>query len=376
MATAKQSFDDQVTEVQSSAVELSDSFGRAEIDQQIATAKRFPRSVKKFMTEAKELATLTEHVAAECFYVLPRDGKKIEGPSARLAEIIASSWGNCRAGARVVGELEDFVVAQGAFYDLERNVAITYEVKRRIADRNGRRYSLDMIGVTANAACSIALRNAVLKGVPKALWSEVYEAARATVRGNERTLSSRRQTAFDYFKKLGVSADRVCSTLGVPGIEDVGLDELLSLQGIRTAIEEGETTPEQAFAAPSPSVEDAGRNLRIQSLILQLGLGKSEYHALLGQYTGKLADLETELRRRVETRLVESETREETRRRLEARSNPAEDRKETSAQEKAERGSAASAEETEPAPEPAQAAAAPPSRKSSRSKSSSGLGWG
>lgn len=56
------------------------------------------------------------------------------------------------------------MTAQGVFHDLERNVAITYEVRRRIVDKNGRRYKPDMIGVTANAACSIALRNAILRG--------------------------------------------------------------------------------------------------------------------------------------------------------------------------------------------------------------------
>src|SRR4030065_695902 len=158
---------------------------RAEIDQQITTAKKYPRSLKRFRDEALQMVTLTEGIAKECIYALPRKDangstKTIEGPSARFAEVIASAWGNCRAGARVVGESADFVTAQGGFYDLERNVAITYEVQRRITTSTGRRYSTDMIGVTANAACSIALRNAILKGVPKAFWSAVHAATHTT----------------------------------------------------------------------------------------------------------------------------------------------------------------------------------------------------
>lgn len=168
---------------------------KAEIDQQITTAKKYPRSIKRFRDESLQMVTLNESIASSCIYALPRDGKTIEGPSARFAEVVASAWGNCRAGARVVSDQGDFVTAQGVFHDLERNVAITYEVQRRITGKNGNRFSPDMIGVTANAACSVALRNAILKGVPKAFWEDMYQAARATVMGDFKTLANRRDEA-------------------------------------------------------------------------------------------------------------------------------------------------------------------------------------
>ena len=131
----------------------------AEIDQQIATAHKYPRSLALFRKEALAMVTLTEVVAQECIYALPRDGKVIQGPSARFAEIMLHAWGNARAGARTVHEDDTFITAQGVCHDLQRNVAITFEVRRRITDKKGRRYSADMIGVTANAASSIALRS-------------------------------------------------------------------------------------------------------------------------------------------------------------------------------------------------------------------------
>lgn len=227
---------------------------KSEIDQQIATAHRFPRSLKKFRDEALQMVTLTEQVAQECIYSLPRDGKTIEGPSARFAEVVVSAWGNCRAGARVVSDQGEFVTAQGVFHDLEKNVAITYEVQRRIVDKHGRRYKPDMIGVTANAACSIALRNAILKGVPKAFWSSMYQAARKTVMGDFKTLANRRADAIAEFQRYGVLPPQICATLGVAGIEDIGLEHLVTLRGLLTAIQEGDTTPEQAFGGEKPSV--------------------------------------------------------------------------------------------------------------------------
>lgn len=221
---------------------------RGEIDMQIATAHKYPRSIVNFRNEVLGMVTLNEQIAGECIYALPRDGKVIEGPSARFAEVIASAWGNSRAGARVVSDQGEFVTAQGVFHDLQRNVAITYEVQRRIVDKNGRRFKPDMIGVTANAACSIALRNCILKGVPKAFWAEMYDAARQTIMGDIKTLANRRAEAMAVFQRYGVLPERVFAKLGVAGEQDITLEHLVVLRGIVTAIKDGDTTAEQAFA--------------------------------------------------------------------------------------------------------------------------------
>lgn len=248
----------EVAQVDSS---LAVARSRVELDQQVATARAYPRSIKKFQQQCMEMATLNEQVAEECFYALPRkengETKMIEGPSARLAEIVASSWGNCRAGARVVDEGAEFITAQGVFHDIERNVNITMEVRRRITGRSGRRYSSDMIAVTGNAACSIALRNAVFRGVPKALWSGIYEAARMAAVGDVQTLANKRSAMFAHFQKLGVQREAILTTIGVAGEEDIDLDKLATLKGIASAIKDGEITPEQAFAPPAAASASA-----------------------------------------------------------------------------------------------------------------------
>ena len=254
--------DEEVREIAQADTSLAVARSRVELDQQVATARAYPRSIKRFLSECMDMATLNEQVAGECIYALPArkggdDNKAISGPSARLAEIVASAWGNCRAGARVVDEGAEFITAQGMFQDLERNVHVTMEVRRRITGRNGRRYSADMIGVTGNAACSIALRNAVFKGVPKAFWSGVYQAARQAALGKG-TLEEKRSSAIKYaWDKFKVKPEQVFAALGVAGAEDLGLDELANLKGMYHAINEGEITATEAFApreeAPPPA---------------------------------------------------------------------------------------------------------------------------
>jgi hypothetical protein len=226
---------------------------KSEIDMQIATAHKYPRSIAQFRRDVMDMVTISEQVAQECIYALPRDGKMIEGPSARFAEVVASAWGNGRAGARVVNDQGDFVTAQGVFHDLQKNVAITYEVQRRITNKSGKRFSPDMIGVTANAACSIALRNAILKGVPKAFWSDMYEGARKTAMGDVKTLPTRRAEAFKALLNYGITKEQVLAKLGLTGEADIGQEQLLALRGILTAIKDGDTTPELAFAADGGS---------------------------------------------------------------------------------------------------------------------------
>jgi hypothetical protein len=234
-----------------------ESLTRAETDAQITTAKRYPRSLAGFKAAALQMATLDPDTAASCFYVLPREGKKIEGPGVRLAEICASAWGNLRFGARIVSEDDRFIVAQGTCHDLQTNVATSIEVRRRIRDRHGRKYSDDMVGVTSNAACAIALRNAVFKVIPKAFVEPIYLAAKRAAVGDEKTLGVRRDAAIAHFASLGVDKERVLAKLERQGIEDVTLKDLEVLRGLATAIGDGDTTVGEAFALPAPATPEA-----------------------------------------------------------------------------------------------------------------------
>lgn len=226
----------------------------AEVDVQITTARRYPRSVRTFIDEALAMATLDEETAAACFYALPRDGKTIDGPSARLAEIVASAWGHMRVQARIVDEDDRFVTARGEAWDIQRNVAIAFDTRRRITDKKGKKYSDDMVMVTGNAASSIALRNAIFKAVPSAFWRPIYLKCREVAVGKAETLVHKRTAMLAYFQKMGVDEARVLATLGVHGVEDIGLEQLATLRGLATAVKDGETSVDDAFPVPAASV--------------------------------------------------------------------------------------------------------------------------
>ena len=242
---------------QSGNQSLAVSIAMAEVDQQITTAHAYPRSVDQAVKNILTLATLDEETAAECVYALPRGGKPIKGPSIRLAEIIQSQWGNNRVGTRVVhvDRIEKYIEAEGVFHDLETNSATTARVRRRISDKRGQLLTDDMIIVTGNAAASIAKRNAILGGVPKAVWRKAYSTVERVIAGDVKTLVDRRAEAMKAFAAFGVTPERIFAVLDIHGLDDVTLDHMPTLIGMHSALKSGEATVEEMFPVSKPAGE-------------------------------------------------------------------------------------------------------------------------
>ena len=220
---------------------------KGEIDAQIATAKQYPRNLSRVLNNIETLATMDEDVAGSCFYTLRRQGKVIEGASVRMAEIVASSWGNLRTQARIIANDGKTITAQGVCHDLETNTAISVEVKRRITDKNGKTYNDDMQIMTGNAACAIALRNAVFKVVPAALIKKAIDKAKKVSLGESMTLEQSRAKMLAYFKTIGVEDKQIFDYLSVEKVEEIDIDMVVELRGLATAIKEGTTTVKEAF---------------------------------------------------------------------------------------------------------------------------------
>lgn len=247
---------DQTTQTQ--IVEVN-QIAIAEIESQIATAKRYPRNITEFKDKLMSLANLDQATAEGCYYAVPRDGRTISGPSVRFAEIALSCYGNCVAEADVVKEDEKYVYALGQCRDLENNVAIRMKVRRRITKKNGKRYSDDMIATTANAACAIALRNAIFKIVPAAYIKPAFDKVKQTAVGDAESFADRRTIVLLRLSKLGVDESRVLNAVNRSSVDEVTVNDVAMLIGLGTAVHDGETTLDEAFPCPVPE-QPAGVN--------------------------------------------------------------------------------------------------------------------
>lgn len=236
---------------------------RAQVDIQIATAHKFPRSLDLFQKRAMSMATLDEETAESCIYSRPvgKDpdtGKQkfVEGASIRLAEIVAASYGNIRVASRLIEQTPTYVKAEGVAHDLESNYAGKSEVIESTVDRNGRPFSERMRIVVAKAVLAKAYRDAVFKVVPKALCRSVYLASLKVINGDGRTIEQRRAKAKEWLKSLKVDESRVFAALSVTGWSDIGERQLELLTGIKTAISDNDVSLDEAFP-PLTTVEQS-----------------------------------------------------------------------------------------------------------------------
>lgn len=232
---------------------------KAEIDQQIATAKAYPRSEDKSLKKAESLACRDEDTAGSMFYSIPRGGKHIQGPSVRLAEIMAATWGNLRVQTRTVDANDKFVTVQAVAHDLENNTAVLVEKRRRVLAKKGRAVDDDSIQIAGLAGQSIVFRDAIFKIVPRVYIDQIYRKAQLTSVGKAETLVKKRDVMLAYFAKMGVGQDRVLAAVGAAGLEDIDMDSLIILKGTATAIKDGQTTVDEAFPDPTkPKEGNAG----------------------------------------------------------------------------------------------------------------------
>ena len=226
-----------------------DVLERANVDSQVATAKQYPRNIRRSIDNSIVMATMDNETAQSCGYALPRGGKPITGPSVHLAKIIVSNWGNMRTEAKVVQITDKQIISRGTAWDLETNVASAFEVRRSIIDKKGNRFSDDMITVTGNAANSIAYRNAVFSVVPKAVVDKVYKAAQKCITGdlsdNEKLLK-RRTDAINYFNdEWGITEEEVVKLCGKQTVNQIKADEIALLLGMVQSLKDGDTTVDE-----------------------------------------------------------------------------------------------------------------------------------
>jgi len=224
---------------------------KAAIDIQVATARQFPRNIRRSVDNAIATVQLTEKVAETCMYSVPRGrGKVITGPSIHMAKIIAQTWGNLRMSNKVIDIDLKHVTSQAMCWDLEANIAIQTEVKRLIIGREGR-YSDDMITVTGNAANAISLRNAILAVIPEAVTERVYTAAIERITGklsDTNQLTAKRIELITGFRELyQVTEQEILYILGKTAVENITKEDIAVLIGIKGGLRDGDTTVDEAF---------------------------------------------------------------------------------------------------------------------------------
>jgi hypothetical protein len=249
---------------------MAESVAKAESMTQVDVAKRYPRSVAKFKKDLETLATSSREIAGKCFYTLParkgaESAKPISGPSIRMAEMMASSWGHLAMRCWHVATDDRSVTVAARVWDMQSNVAHQEEFVAPIvgsARYGSKRYGDDMIATTIRAAMKKALRNAILAVVPKAYYEELKSKIMQVAAGNIKDLKGSVVLAVKaWHEKFGVTEAQILKCLKRDAVDDVNAEDLIFLRGFWTAVTEGEAKVEEIFPPATTKAQDIADRL-------------------------------------------------------------------------------------------------------------------
>jgi hypothetical protein len=223
-----------------------ESLARAEINQLIATARRYPREIdnRKITERMVKMATYTEAAASECFYAIPRGGTIIYGPSVRLSEVASYCWGNMHSVARVVNvdKIGRTVTSQAVAWDLEANVQEAVEYTNRITIGGD-----DGVKTAALAAISLAKRNAKFALIPRVVWWPVFQKCMDVAVGSAVPIGAQIIEMQKAFSRYGIVLEQIMEKLGRTHPGDITEDDILKLRGFYVAIKENEAQAGDIF---------------------------------------------------------------------------------------------------------------------------------
>ncbi|TDM49961.1 hypothetical protein ETI06_05665 [Macrococcoides goetzii] len=185
-----------------------------EVKGQIFMAKQFPRNI--FQSEQRILDNCKRSSLAQvAVYSYPRGGTKVEGPSIRLAEVLAQNWGNLAYGVKELEQKNGESVAMAYAWDLETNVRQekVFTVPHTRHTKNGAKKLTDPRDIYELVANNGArrLRSCILGIIPGDIVDKAVEECNKTMSGNnDQPLSERINQMLQAFKEqYGVTQTQI-----------------------------------------------------------------------------------------------------------------------------------------------------------------------
>lgn len=190
-------------------------------------------------------------LAEQAKYVYRRGTTMVEGPSIRLAEVIAQNWQNLQYGFRELGRSADSSEVEAFCWDLETNVRVTrtLTVKHKRDTKSGPKdlkAERDKYEYVASQT-QRRVRACILEVIPGDIVEEAEKQCEKTLRGDDnRPIEDRVRDMITAFSELGVTGEMVEARLQ-HSLKAVTLQQLVELQKIYRSIKDGVAQREEFF---------------------------------------------------------------------------------------------------------------------------------
>ena len=233
----------------------------AEVQAAMVVARTHPRDERRAMDRIL-IACQRPGLAGEAIYSYARGGTAIEGPSIRLAEAMALSWGNVASGWRELSARGGVSQLQAYAWDLETNVRheMTFE-DPHIRWSHGKATVLrdprDIYEVCANNAAR-RVRACILKVIPADVTDAAVAQASATMKADVDVSPEAVAAMVEAFAGFGVRREAI-ETRIQRRLDAIPPANVLALRKIFTSLRDGMSSPSDWFEVGEPAarVEDA-----------------------------------------------------------------------------------------------------------------------
>lgn len=246
-----------------SMAKVSESRAVAEVQAQYVIAKKFPRDEHaSYMRIIK--ACERPFLAEQAMYAYPRGGQLVTGPSIRLAEAMAQSWGNIDCGVREISQSDGMSVAEAYAIDLETNtrIAKTFHVPHARDTKQGKKRltdSRDIYELVANQGAR-RLRACILGVIPGDVIDAAVARCGKTLESSDVPMEDQIRKLVLAFDELGVKTEHLEKRLGHK-LDSTIPQEIVTLRGIYKSIKDGMADRSQFFDIASVAGESARNEL-------------------------------------------------------------------------------------------------------------------
>ena len=234
----------------------------AEVQAAMIIAKRFPRNQIEAMD--KILTACTRPTLAEgALYSYSRGGSDVTGPSIRLAEVAAQSWGNVSFGIRELEQRSGESTVEAFAWDIETNtrqvkvfqVGHERHTKRGVTKLTDPR---DIYELVANQGAR-RLRSCILAIIPGDVIEAAVKQCEETLHASADTTPEGLKKLCEAFAKFGVTKEQIEKRIQ-SRLEAIRAAQVVQLKKVYASLRDGMSAPGDWFEsadAPARTLTDA-----------------------------------------------------------------------------------------------------------------------
>jgi DNA-binding FadR family transcriptional regulator len=230
----------------------------AEVQAAMVVARSNPRNQVEAMDRILNACTRPS-LAATAVYSYARGGTDITGPSIRLAETVASEWGNLQYGVREISQEDSTSTVQSYCWDVETNVRreVTFQVSHYRHTKDGKKKLLtdprDIYEMIANQGAR-RLRACILAVIPGDVVEAAVSQCETTLHATADVSPEGVKKLVDAFAAIGVTKEQLEARIQ-RRIDSIQPAQVVAIRKIYVSIKDGLSTKDEWFDDIKPKTK-------------------------------------------------------------------------------------------------------------------------